>query len=228
VSPIRHRKRNVPERERGGTKHLLLPRFCPLQRFASHGEPLNPARSQLIRLGCALRVSHPLDALLPPWPAELISSRFRSWGSPFEAFLPPLVPYALSSAASLVELRRVTSYPAPPSGLGTPARVPHAGLGFSQTTRQMPPWAFSPLRLLVLDSGRNKEETTIPSHAFSLQPQADRNAGVPGFRPPKTQPVSLETNIAPLGFFTSFVLSNLKAQPQRWSTLTSPHHVTAD
>jgi hypothetical protein len=37
--------------------------------------------------GCARRVSHPLDALLPPRPAGLIPSRSRVWGSPFEALL---------------------------------------------------------------------------------------------------------------------------------------------
>jgi len=41
-----------------------------LRRFPTH------------RLRCALRVSHPLGALLPPRPAGLVSSRFRSWGSP--------------------------------------------------------------------------------------------------------------------------------------------------
>jgi hypothetical protein len=37
--------------------------------------------------GCAHRVSHPLDALLPPKPAGLVPSRSRVWGSPFEALL---------------------------------------------------------------------------------------------------------------------------------------------
>lgn len=41
------------------------------------------------RLSCALGVSHPFDALLPSRPAELISSRSRSWGFPFEALIPP-------------------------------------------------------------------------------------------------------------------------------------------
>jgi hypothetical protein len=34
--------------------------------------------------GCVLRVSHPLDAFRPPKPTELISSRIRLWGFPFE------------------------------------------------------------------------------------------------------------------------------------------------
>jgi hypothetical protein len=39
-----------------------------------------PGESHLIRLRCALRVFHPLDALLPPWPARPVSSWIRSWG----------------------------------------------------------------------------------------------------------------------------------------------------
>jgi hypothetical protein len=35
-------------------------------------------------LGCVLRVPPPLNALLPPRPAELISSQIRLWGSPSE------------------------------------------------------------------------------------------------------------------------------------------------
>jgi hypothetical protein len=61
---------------------MLRPRFLPLQRFASHEEPLSPGGIPTHRLRCALRVSHPLGALLPPRPAGLVSSRFRSWGSP--------------------------------------------------------------------------------------------------------------------------------------------------
>lgn len=40
-------------------------------------------------LSFVLGVSHPFDALLPSRPSGLVSSRFRSWDFPFEAFLPP-------------------------------------------------------------------------------------------------------------------------------------------
>jgi hypothetical protein len=67
---------------------LRLPRFLPLQRLSSHGEPPNPDEIPSRRFCCVLRVSHPLDALLPPWPSGLIPSRSRSWGLPSEAFIP--------------------------------------------------------------------------------------------------------------------------------------------
>jgi len=64
-----------------------LPRFFPLQRLSSLAEPPTSGGSQTVRLCCALRVSHPLDALLPARPVGLVSSRSRSWGSPFEALI---------------------------------------------------------------------------------------------------------------------------------------------
>lgn len=62
--------------------HTPLPRFCPLQRFASHEEPPTPRELPPHGLSCAPGVSHPFDALLPSRPAGPISSRFRSWGFP--------------------------------------------------------------------------------------------------------------------------------------------------
>jgi hypothetical protein len=62
--------------------HPPLPRFCPLQRFASRKEPLTSREHPTHRLSCALGVSHPFDALLPSRPAEPVSSRFHSWGFP--------------------------------------------------------------------------------------------------------------------------------------------------
>ena len=119
----------------------FLPRFLPLQRLSSHEEPPTPARSHLIRLRCALRVSHPLDALLPSWPTGLISSRSRSWGPPCEALLPLLVPCALSSTASLLELvsisdrslsfRAFHTIEVPPGGARVSCTAPaDAPLGF--------------------------------------------------------------------------------------------------
>lgn len=66
---------------------LLLPRFGPLQRFASRREPPKPGKIPTHRLSCVLRVSRPLDALLPPRPAGFVPPRFRSWGLPFEVLL---------------------------------------------------------------------------------------------------------------------------------------------
>jgi hypothetical protein len=92
-------------------------------------------------LRCALRVSHPLDALLPSRPPGLVPSRFRPWGSTLRGLVPRLTPYALSSAAPL----RVSPRPkrrgrpfrdthakrSPASGLGTSQMAePNASLGF--------------------------------------------------------------------------------------------------
>ena len=92
--------------------------------------------------GCALRVSHPLDALLPPRPAGLVPSRSRVWGSPFEALLrgerradlstrqdPPEVSDPLPSAISR-ERVGLASGPASP-GLCSPTAASPRRLGIA-------------------------------------------------------------------------------------------------
>ena len=92
--------------------------------------------------GCALRVSHPLDALLPPRPAGLVPSRSRVWGSPFEALLrgerradlstrqdPPEVSDPLPSAISR-ERVGLASGPASP-GLCSPTAASQRRLGIA-------------------------------------------------------------------------------------------------
>jgi hypothetical protein len=55
--------------------------FCPYSVFPDTGSDESHLRHPVpLACVCARRVSHPLDALLPPWPAELVSSRSRSWG----------------------------------------------------------------------------------------------------------------------------------------------------
>ena len=100
---------------------MLRPRFCPLQRFAGREEPLCSGGIPAHRLRCVPRVSHPLDALLPPRPAGLVSSRFRSWGSP-SRLVPHTVPYALSSAGPLRFLTTSSRTPPPLQGSSTPCR----------------------------------------------------------------------------------------------------------
>jgi hypothetical protein len=73
-------------------------------------------------LGCVLRISHPLDALLPPRPAELISSQIRLWGSPFEVCPLHGGPSDLSVLATLLKLERSSRPRASPSGLLTTAQ----------------------------------------------------------------------------------------------------------
>jgi hypothetical protein len=146
----------VPDRPEGllGSNRSPLPRFRPLQRFPGHGEPHTPGESHLIRLRCALRVSHPPDALLPPRPAELVSSRSRSWGLPSEAFIPPTVPYALSSAATLLGLLpRTEVLRAPLQGLAHRQGSRPKAWGLARLLRRMPPWAFPPPRSLVRYGG---------------------------------------------------------------------------
>jgi hypothetical protein len=130
-----------------------------------------PASSHLIRLRCALRVMLPLGALLPPWPAELVSSRLRSWGLPFEASLSLVVPYALSGAASLLELDQ------------TPRRWPllqglshHQGSrpelwGLARSLLRLPPWASAPPRFLAPRRGHSTRSLPEPSRAFAAWPQ---------------------------------------------------------
>lgn len=83
VSPTDTARRNQ-ERITRPVATLLLPRFLPLQRLLatrSHISQRDPNPLVTLRpQGC-----YPLDALLPSQLAELISSRLRSWGLPFEA-----------------------------------------------------------------------------------------------------------------------------------------------
>ena len=74
--------------------------FFPFSVFQSRGATYL-RRFPFRRLRCALRVSHPLDALLPSRPSGLVPSRYRSWGFTLRGLDPHLVPYALSDAAPL-------------------------------------------------------------------------------------------------------------------------------
>lgn len=95
-------------------------------------------------------VLHPLDALFPPQPSELISSRFRLWDSPFEASLLP-------------NCRTPSQTPSPPALSAGPApfpvhepdpvlqgfhspEVPPKVLRFRQDPLRLPPWDCAPLR----------------------------------------------------------------------------------
>jgi len=162
VSPTQHctRKAFVQRKRRNQNLSPAPSEVLSPSAFCQPWGATYPGESHLIQLSCVLRVSHPLDALLPPRPARLIPSWFRSWGSPFEALLLSLVPYALSSAAAFLEFILL-------QGFCTPMRVPHVGMGFSQHQRQLPPWAFPSLRFLVRGCwSQTILRTTLPSHAF--------------------------------------------------------------
>jgi hypothetical protein len=76
------------------------------------------------RLRCALRVSHPLDALLPPKPTEPIPSRSRSWGFP-SRFLSSdgVVRAHRAPCPSGVVRWRPQAPPDPLQGLNTPPKA---------------------------------------------------------------------------------------------------------
>ena len=158
------------------------------------------------RLRCALRVSHPLDALLPARPAGFVSSQFRSWGLPFEALFPAWrrtpsrAPHP--SWGSLDQIGRAS-----PPGSCTSSRARTTGLGFSQDTVPVPPWAFPPPGFLVFDGSAPLPRRSLPSRTFSARPHADLAAGAPGSPPSKAQPFSLEIDTTPMRFCTSSALS---------------------
>jgi hypothetical protein len=127
-----------------------LPRFRPLQRLANHEEPPTSDNVPHCRLRYALRVSHPLDVLLPSWSAGPISSRSRSWGSPFEALHPQTVSQTLSGPAAFLTLARPTEVvAASPSRLVSPSEGPPRGSTFDESLLRMPPWACASLRYIA-------------------------------------------------------------------------------
>lgn len=161
VSPTSHR--TVGQR-RSAHPSMLRPRFLPLQRLAGREEPLTSGGIPSHRLRCVRRVSHPLDALLPPRPAGLVSSRFRSWGSPsrlsprsavrpLERRIPRVFDKALADSVS-------------PSGTQHTTRILHAGLGFSQMTASLPPWVW-PLQGFLRRTIASRITSSRPLSRFS-------------------------------------------------------------
>jgi hypothetical protein len=51
---------------------------------------------------CACRFSQPLGAFIRPEPGGLVSCRIRSWGGTLQSLAPPVQPYAVSSANTLL------------------------------------------------------------------------------------------------------------------------------
>jgi hypothetical protein len=114
-------------------------------------------------LRCALRVSHPLNALLPLRPPELISSRSRPWGFPFKGSKTRSRTPS-SDAATFMTFRlraqqpEITSKPvcpvdcpnaAPsPSRLSTSDPVPPRAPGVSRLPERVPSWGFLPRGML--------------------------------------------------------------------------------
>jgi hypothetical protein len=146
--------------------------FRPLQRFASRGELPNSSKIPTCRLRCVLRVSHPLDALLPPRPAELVSSRFRSWGLPSEVLLLQAAPYALSSAATLMRLVLFLGRTSA-SGSSTQPRIPTTGPVFSRGTASDTSLGFCPSEASCQKrfGPARKDRKQGPSRALTTRPK---------------------------------------------------------
>lgn len=179
---MRHRRRLLPQLAL--TKPVTHPfrGLLPLQRFASHKEPPTPRKLPTHRLRCVLGVSHPFDALLPLWPAGLVSSQFHSWGFTLRGFFPLETPYALSSAVTLTRLDASAN-----ASIAAPGLCSFQGsrtwvLGFSQAPSQMPPWVCASPRFLVRHGRCDPMiRTQRPSRTLSTWPHADLVDGAPGY-----------------------------------------------
>jgi hypothetical protein len=156
-------------------------------------------RSQLIRLRCVLRVSHPLNALLPPRSAELIPSRSRLWGSPFEASLlrqrrtssrTPF-PHGVSSRRTRLRAPTFRAFTLPES------RPKQAGISRCSYACLL---GLGPLLGFLFAVARRSLDPLLPSHASPTPPLAEGPVVVPGFPLPRTQPLSLETDMPTWGF----------------------------
>jgi hypothetical protein len=71
-------------------------------------------------LACACRFSQPLGAFIRPEPGGLVACRIRSWGCTLQSFAPPVQPYAVSGAPTLMTFHRLQGLaphvsPLPPS-----------------------------------------------------------------------------------------------------------------
>jgi hypothetical protein len=128
------------------------------------GATLTRRISQTHRLRYALRVSHPLDVLLPPRPAGLISSRYRSWGSPFGVSNPPhsvvhpvgcRLPHEVSC-----ETPQRSQHPL--QGLVHYGESRTKSQRFRLTPVRLPPWALSPPRHLTWTAWRIRKCATSP------------------------------------------------------------------
>jgi hypothetical protein len=151
------------------------------------------------RLRCTLRVSHPLGALLPSRPSELIPSRYRSWGSTLRGFDPCPAPYALSGAAPFRVfsrlLRKRIAIALPRTLTLSKARRRVWGL-----TRLPPSDAslgFPAPRFLTLDSEGHSRALSSPLALFRFGRKLTSPLAPQGFSLPRTQPLSLETSEPP-------------------------------
>jgi hypothetical protein len=157
----------------------------PFDVFPAVASHLSPMGTHAHRLCCALRVSHPLNALLPPRPAELISSRSRPWGFPTGSWLPhgavrPLERRSPPDVGSLQAARLALR-------AWHTMRRPSAGPRFSRIAALATPLGFSSLRFLA-NLASSSSDDDLPSRAFPSSSTGDVLAGAPGYQTRLTHP----------------------------------------
>jgi hypothetical protein len=179
----------------------------PLQRFSSHGERPYCIRPRAVPpacgSGCVLRVSHPLDALLPPRPVGLVSSRSRSWGSTLRGLALRGAVRTSRSAATLWGFRPDLSAGSAPPGFGTPPTASSTVPVIHQSSAPPDLHGLFPCEASCSPPTPG-DSTWMAPHALRRSPPAGVMIdGAPGCMTAVAQPISRETDVAPLGFSTS-------------------------
>lgn len=108
------------------TNHRSFRGFFPYDVFPDSRSHLPPTKTPLRWLRCALRVSHPLNALLPSRPPKLISSWSRPWGLPFRGMTKTRSRMPSSSTATFVTFNQSAQRSEITSKLVCPVDRPHA------------------------------------------------------------------------------------------------------
>jgi hypothetical protein len=162
VSPVHHR---APVRDPEGSRWLTpsevsSPSASSQPRGATYLRWV-PSR----RLCCALRVSHPLGALLPSWPPGLVPSRSRSWGLTLRGLSPHVVPYVLSNAVALGVSPRPSREEAAPPGTPTLREAHPQAWVLARWLRCVPPWACV-LRGFLPQAAKVARRTLASPHAL--------------------------------------------------------------
>jgi hypothetical protein len=187
----------------GKSHRAPLPRFFPLQRFASRVEPLNPR--ELPPHGLELRpwAFSTLRRFAPHTTCRAYFIPDPLMGFSLRGLAPPGTPYVFSDAVTLTRLDNDVNAASPPQGFARPGDPAHEPWGLAKDPAGCP-LGIVPLRGFLPDppDARPLIERPEPSRAFSTLPQADRPAGAPGHKTERMQPFSLETGATPLRLLT--------------------------
>jgi hypothetical protein len=98
----------------------------------------------------------PSRRFAPPMTCQACSILVPLMGLTLQGFAPLPVPYVLSNAASLLELAEYLTTQVLLQGFAHQAGSRALVWGLVRNQRQMPPWAFPPLRFLAHGSGRKR------------------------------------------------------------------------